>query len=322
MDGDNEVGFWAEGQPQAAHQADFPMTLEYVAQPDYLKVMRIPLRRGRFISDDDNEHSPRVAVIDEAFEKKYFPNQDPVGKIVKTFDYDKDPARRVWIPFTVVGVVGHVNQFGLADDAAHPLQAQFYLPCMQASDLRIRDEAQGLSAYVRSRSAVPAEAFFQSIRSQLLAASAGMIVSGNESEEEAVARSIASQRFTVVLLGSFAGLALLLASVGIYGVLSYLVGRRTQEIGLRMALGAERTDVLRMVLGDGARMTLVGIGVGMIAALGLTQLMSSMLFGVRPTDPITFGAVAVLLCAVALLACYLPALRAMRVDPIVALRYE
>jgi ABC-type antimicrobial peptide transport system permease subunit len=140
--------------------------------------------------------------------------------------------------------------------------------------------------------------------------------------DETVARSIGQKRFTMTLLAAFAGIALLLASVGIYGVLSYLVGQRTQEIGVRMALGAQRLDVLTMVLGDGARMTLAGVGIGMVAALGLTRLMASMLFGVKPTDPLTFGGVAVLLCAIALLACYVPARRAMRVDPMVALRRE
>jgi len=137
-----------------------------------------------------------------------------------------------------------------------------------------------------------------------------------------VARSIASQRFSLILLGAFAFLALALAGVGIYGVLSYLVGQRTNKIGIRMALGAQRLDVLSMVLADGARMTFVGVAIGVVSALGLTHLMANMLFGVRPTDPITFGAVAVLLCSVAMFACYLPARRAMRVDPLVALRYE
>jgi ABC-type antimicrobial peptide transport system permease subunit len=137
-----------------------------------------------------------------------------------------------------------------------------------------------------------------------------------------VARSISSERFSLILLGAFAGLALLLAGIGIYGVLSYLVGQRTREIGVRMALGAQRLDVLRMVMGDGARMTMVGAFIGLVAALALTRLMASMLFGVRPTDPVTFAAVAVLLCGIALFACYLPARRAAKVDPMVALRYE
>lgn len=322
MQGDDEVNFWAEGQPQPAHQADLPMSLEYVVEPDYLNVMRIPLLRGRFFTDADNEHSNRVALIDESFAKKYFAGQDPIGKIVKVLDFDSDPTQHTWIPLTVIGVVGHVNQFGLADDSNRPLQAQLYRSFMQASDLLIKNVAQGASVYVRSESSLAGEASFKSIREKLLAGNSDMIVSGNESEEEVVARSIASQRFSVSLLGVFAGLAVLLASVGIYGVLSYLVGQRTQEIGVRMALGAERLDVLRLVLRDGARMTMAGVGIGVLAALGLTRLMAGMLFGVRPTDPITFAAVALLLCGVALFACYIPARRAMRVNPIVALRYE
>ena len=149
-----------------------------------------------------------------------------------------------------------------------------------------------------------------------------MIVSDNEMEEEVVANSIASQRFSLILLGAFAGLALLLASIGIYGVLSYLVGQRTREIGVRMALGAQQLDVLRMVLRDGARMMLMGAAIGLVAALALTRLMASMLFGVRPTDPFTFVAVVVLLSGITLFACYLPARRAAKVDPMVALRCE
>jgi len=140
--------------------------------------------------------------------------------------------------------------------------------------------------------------------------------------DRVLADSIAAKRFSMTLLAAFAGIALLLAAVGIYGVLSYLVGQRTREIGVRMALGAQPVDVLRMVLADGARMTLAGICIGLVAALGLTRLMSSMLFGVKPTDPLTFAAVAVVLGAIALLACLVPAQRAMRVDPMVALRYE
>jgi len=176
--------------------------------------------------------------------------------------------------------------------------------------------------FVRSQTPLAPGAFFESIRQKLLASNRDMIVYDNESEEEVVASSIASQRFSLILLGAFAGLALLLAGVGIYGVLSYLVGQRTHEIGIRMALGAQRLDVLRMVLQDGARMTLAGTAIGVIAALGLTQLMASMLFGVRPTDPVTFGLVTMALCGIALFACYLPARRAAKVDPMVALRYE
>ena len=224
--------------------------------------------------------------------------------------------------FTIVGVVGHVNQFGLADDATQPLQAQMYRSLMQGSDLFTKNAAQGLNVFARFHSSLSPQAFFETIRSALLTHNGQMIVSGNQSEEEIVAHSIANQRFSMVLLGVFAALALLLASVGIYGVLSYLVGQRRQEIGVRMALGAKEADVLRLVLADGARMTLVGIGIGVVVALILTRLMASMLYGVAPSDPLTFATVALFLSGVALLACYIPARRASRVDPVVALRYE
>jgi ABC-type antimicrobial peptide transport system permease subunit len=162
----------------------------------------------------------------------------------------------------------------------------------------------------------------ETVRRRFLALNREMVLFDAEQMDETVSRSIASKRFTMLLLGAFAGLALLLASIGIYGVLSYLVAQRTQEIGVRMALGAERFHVLRMILRDGARMTLLGIGIGVVAALGLTRLMSTMLFGVKASDPPTFIVVTFTLCAIALLACYIPARRAMNVDPMVALRYE
>lgn len=178
----------------------------------------------------------------------------------------------------------------------------------------------GMGVLVRSESA-PSD-LFQAIRNSLARSNSEIVAFGAETMDASVAASIATKRFVMILLSCFAALALLLASVGIYGVLSYLVGSRTQEIGVRMALGAQRFDVLKMILGDGARMTLLGIGIGVAAALALTRLMSGMLFGVKSTDPFTFAIVAVLLCAIALLACYVPARKAMRVDPMVALRYE
>jgi len=193
---------------------------------------------------------------------------------------------------------------------------------MQGPNRVMKDVAHGMGAYVRFKTPLNPETLFQAIRKKVTSDNDQMIVSGNESEEEVVARSIASQRFSLVLLTAFAGLALLLASIGIYGVLSYLVGQRTQEIGVRMALGAQRVDVLRMVVEDGARMTFAGTAIGLVAAVGLTRLMANMLFGVRPLDPLTFGAVSVILCGIALVACYLPARRAAKVDPMVALHYE
>jgi len=322
MEGDNEKPFITEGQQPTTRQADLPLTLDYIVEPEFFSAMRIPLLRGRLLNDGDNENSPQVAVIDSGFAKKYFAGQDPIGKHVSLFDFGADSTLRVWNSFVVVGVVGHIKQFGLFEDASRPLQAQFYRSVMQGGGAMMKAAAQGANVYAKFQSPLTPEAAFQSIRRKLVADNDQMIVSGNESEEEVVARSIASQRFSMVLLGAFAGLALLLASIGIYGVLSYLVGQRTGEIGVRMALGAQRGDVLRMILQDGARMTLIGTAVGIAAALGLTKLMASLLFGVKPTDPITFLTVSAILCGIALFSCYLPARRAMKVDPMVALRYE
>jgi predicted permease len=323
MESDNERGFLLEGQePPTQRTKNIQQTLEYRVEPEYLKTMHIPLLRGRFLSDEDNENAALVAVIDASFGQQYFAGQDPIGKHIRIFEFGSDSNQRVLVPLAIVGVVGHVNQWGLAEDASRPLQAQMYRPIMQNGAVNAKGLAQGFNVFVRSKTPLAPEAFFESIRQKLLASSRDMIVYGSESEEEVVARSIASQRFSLILLGAFAGLALLLAGIGIYGVLSYLVGQRTREIGVRMALGAQRRDVLRMVLGDGARITMVGAAIGLVAALALTRLMASMLFGVRPTDPVTFAAVAVLLCGIALFACYLPARRAAKIDPMVALRYE
>ena len=323
MESDNERGFLLEGQePPTQRSENIQQTLEYTVEPEYLKTMRIPLLRGRFLSDEDNENAARVVVIDANFAQQYFAGQDPIGKHIRVFELASDSNRRVLTPLAIVGVVGHVNQWGLAEDASHPLRAQMYRLILQSEKAELKNLAQGFNVFVRCKTPLASEAFFESIRQKLLASNRDMIVYDNESEEEVVARSIASQRFSLILLGAFAGLALLLAGIGIYGVLSYLVGQRTREIGVRMALGAQRLDVLRMVMQDGARMTLAGMAIGIVAALGLTQLMASMLFGVRPTDPVTFGLVAVVLCGIALFACYLPARRAAKVDPMVALRYE
>jgi len=295
-----------------------PMALTYVVEPDYLKRLQIPLKRGRFFTDADNERAPSVVVIDESLAEKYFPGQDPIGQYL---DLNTNPADSDKVPNPrIIGIAGHVNQWGLDSDAARPLHAQMYLPFSQVPDKYMTRVAEDTGVYIRGkRAGVPT---FQTLRHRLLMLNGEVVAFDAEQMDETVARSIASKRFSMTLLAVFAGLALLLASIGIYGVLSYLVGQRTQEIGVRMALGAERFHVLRMILTDGARMTLLGIGIGVLAALGLTRLMSSMLFGVKATDPPTFIIVAFTLCAIALLACYVPARRAMKVDPTVALRYE
>jgi predicted permease len=323
MEGDDEVSFWPEGpQARPQHQNELPSSLEYIVEPDYLKTMRIPLVRGRFLGEEDDERSTPVAAVDTSFAQKYFPGQDPIGKHVNVFDYDARINQKRWYQVLVIGLVGHVNQWGLSNDGSHSLHAEMYFPFSQVTSFNFRRIAGGAAVYVRFHDGINPEAFFQTVRKKLLATNHEIIAAGNESEEDIVARSIATERFSMMLLATFAGLALLLASVGIYGVLSYLVGQRTQEIGVRMALGAKRQDVLRLVLSDGFRMTLIGTGLGIVGALSLTHLMSKMLFGVKPTDLPTFAGVTILLCAIALLACYVPARRAMKVDPIVALRYE
>jgi len=317
MQGDDEGFFWIVGRPMPP-LSQLPMTLHYEVEPDYLKAMEIQLKRGRFFTAADSEHAPRVAVIDESFAEKYFSGEEPIGQFINVNtdpnDPDKAPSPRI------IGVVAHVNQWGLDSDSTSPLHAQMYDPIMQVPDSALKRGGLASDVYVRTmRPGVPS---FEEMRQRLLEVNGELVVFSPEPLEQIVAHSIGQKRFAMTLLAAFAGIALLLASVGIYGVLSYLVGQRTQEIGVRMALGAQRFDVLRLVLNDGARMTLVGLAIGVVAALGLTRLLSHMLFGVKPTDPLTFFAVTMLLCAIALLACYVPAHRAMRVVPTVALRYE
>ena len=311
MQSDSEQSFWVQGQPKPEHSVDLPMALAYVIEPEYLPVMRIPLKSGRFLNPNDSDHSPFVVVIDEDFAAQYFPGKNPIGQHIVTTRLEE-----------IVGVVGHVNQFGLDQDAVNPLHAQVYESIYQQGGEVMPGIARVADVFVRTRPGIDSASVFPAIHHALNRVDAGMVVFDPENMDQTVADSIAQKRFSMTLLGVFAALALLLASIGIYGVLSYLVGQRTQEIGVRMALGAQRADVLRLIMNDGARMALLGIGVGIVAALGLTHLMTSMLFGVRPTDPLTFGAVTIVLAVIALLACYVPAHRAMRVDPTVALRYE
>ena len=209
-----------------------------------------------------------------------------------------------------MGIVRHANQWGLgSNDGNRPLNAQIYLSINQVADHDVHSMAQGIEVYLRGEgSALPD---FELLRTRLLAVNRELVAYGDESMEQVVLNTIAGKRFTMTLLAIFAGLALLLASIGIYGVLSYLVGQRTREIGIRIALGAARRDVVRMILLDGARMTLIGIVIGIAGALALTQFMSSMLFGVSPTDLPTFLLVVIILCSIATLACYAPARRAM-----------
>jgi predicted permease len=312
MSGDSELPFWLVGQPKPASDSQMNWALFYGVSPKYWNAMRIPLLRGRVFTDQDNERSPNVLVVDEEFARRVFPNQDPIGKRINLGLFETQPE--------IIGVVGHVNHWGLGNTAHENLKSELYLPVDQFPDKFAPLIARGLSIVVRTRT--NPELLADPVRRITSQFDSQAVVYDFASMEHIVSNSVASQRFAMTLLGIFAALALVLASVGIYGVLSYLVGQRTQEVGIRMALGAQRGDVLRLILGQGTKMALIGVAIGMVVALVLTRLMGSMLYGVSATDPLTYLTVAAMLVIVATLACGVPAWRASNVDPMVALRYE
>ena len=312
LSGDDEQLFWPEGQPKPTHENDMNWAIDYIVEPDYLKAMGIPLLYGRFFTPHDNEHSPLVVVVDEVFAQKYFPNQNPIGKRINLTLFNQ--------PAEIVGVVGHVKQWGLDTDDQQSLRSDLYIPCMQMPNEFVAMTASGSSVIVRATNGPVG--LLDSIRHVSARMSNQQVIFGAQTMDSLISDSMASRRFSMILLVVFAVLALLLASVGIYGVISYVVGQRAHEIGIRMALGAQPRDILRLILGRGGKLAGVGVVVGLAAALGLTRLMTSMLYGVGATDPLTFTGVAILLTLVALAACYIPARRATRVDPVVALRYE
>jgi len=308
---DDEQLFWLEGQSKPANDNDMNWAIDYIVDPDYLQIMRTPLLSGRFFSAQNDEHSPAVVVVDDVFAKKFFPGQDAVGKRIHMKTADRLAE--------IIGVVGHVKQWGLDSDDTQQLRAQLYIPVMQMPDDYVK--STGSTAFMIRVAGDPA-ASFASVRRAVQEMSNQQVIYAEETMEQVVSRSVASYRFLMILLAAFAALALVLASGGIYGVVSYVVGQRTHEIGVRMALGAQRTDVLRLILSGGARLVLIGIGIGVLGSLALTRVMASQLFMVSATDPLTFVAVSFVLVVVALVACYVPARRAASVDPTVALRYE
>ena len=309
---EDDLFFWIDGQPKPASTSEMNMALVYRVEPGYLAAMGIPLKQGRFFTEQDNERSPNVVVIDEALARKYFPNSDPIGKRLNL-----EGAH-----WQIIGMVGHVNQWSLGWDDRETLQAQLYLPFRQLSG---RPRAVDVVMRVEGgsgKAGIVLPVTFDSIRGVIQSQNTQNIIFRPQTMNEVIAGTLATQRFSMTLLGAFAAAVLLLASVGLYGVISYLVGQRTQELGVRIALGARRKDILRLVVNHGMKMALGGVAVGLLAALGLTRLLAQMLYGVSATDPATFTVIALLLAAVALVACFIPAWRATKVDPLVALRHD
>ena len=273
---------------------------------DYFHTMQVPLLRGRnFGPQDFADKAPLVGIANEAMVRQYFQNEEPLGKRVR---WARDPEVH-WM--TIIGVVGDVKHFGLD----LPEQPGFYSPYTQADPWK-----RWMTLVVRTQSDPAAMA--QAVKQQIWKVDSQLPVTRVETMSEVAAESFTARRFNMLLLSIFATLALVLAAVGIYGVMSYAVTQRTQEIGIRMALGARTIDVLKLIIRNGLTLILIGVGIGLVGAVALTRLLTTLLFGVTPTDALTFVAVSAVLILVALLACYLPARRATKVDPLVALRYE
>ena len=313
LTGDSLVGFWITVQPKPSSAKDMTRAQWYATAPDYLKAMGIPLQRGRFLSAEDTETTPFVVVIDDGFARSYFPGENPIGKRLNISIIDVEGAE-------IVGVVGHVKHARLGATGILDQRGQLYFAISQLPDRVLPLVGRACTFVVRA--AGTPQAVSESLRAASQQFDSKQVLYEFQTMTKVVSDSIAAQRFTMILLGVFAALALLLSAVGIFGVISYVTGQRTQEIGIRVAMGAQRGDVLRLVLGHGMRVALLGVAIGLAAALGLTRLIASQLYGVSANDPLTFAGVAALLTCVALAACYVPARRAMRVDPMVALRYE
>jgi predicted permease len=309
---DSSLPFWIEGRPKPPNDNEMPQAMFYLVEAGFEQAMGITLQRGRFVTPRDNENAPLVIDIDDVFARMYFPGENPIGKRVNLTQFN--------VQAEIVGVVGHVKQWGPGGDPKSSLEAQFYYPFMQLPEKLMPMTASVVAVVLRT--AGDPTAIMKLVRAGVEQTDPGEVIYGVQTLDEVVAGSLAARRLSMILLGIFAALALVLSCVGIYGVISYVVGQRTHEIGVRMALGAQSRDVMRLVVGEGARMALLGVAAGIAGALGLTRLMANQLFGVSAHDALTFVAVAVLLTLVALLACYLPARRAVRVDPVVALRCD
>jgi len=301
------TGLTIEGQ--ATNPSDRPNGIIHMVDPEYFRTMRIPLVKGRAFTERDDLNSAPVLIINSALARQYFPNDDPIGKRLapgfSTLPMNDDgPGMR-----EIVGVVADVKHQNLHG----PAQPEFYFPQAQMP-------TSAMTVVVRA--AADARALQSAVRGLVQSLDKNAPVYSVRTLEELIGGAVAAPRFNTLLLGVFAAVALILTAVGLYGVISYSVAQNTRQIGIRVALGAQPGSVFKLIVGQGTLLTLVGIVIGLVAAYGLTRLMSGLLYGVAATDPWTFVGVSVLLMFVAFLACYLPARRATRIDPVVALRYE
>lgn len=299
--------FLIEGRPEPERK---PSGLRYTVSPDYFQTMGIALVRGRGFTAADTRDTPPVVVIDEVLAQRFFPNEDPLGQRLKaTADAPG---------MEIVGIVRHVEPNSL--DAQGTTPAQFYLNFNQVPLQALPTQVRRIN--LLTRTTVEPTSLAAAVRAQIAALNQDQAVFNVRTMEQSIAQSIAPRRFSMLLLVIFALIALALASLGIYGLLSYTVAQRAREIGVRMALGAQRSDVLKLVIGQGMKLAFIGVVIGLIASWAVTRTIKSLLFGISASDPITFIAIALLLALVALFACFIPARRATNIDPMIALRSE
>jgi predicted permease len=308
---DSENQFYVVGRPKPS-PSELPLAMFYLTSPGYLRAMQIPLLKGRFFEEADTLGAAPVMVIDENMAAQYFPGEEPVGRYIG-MPTGPDKA----LEFQIIGVVGHVKQENLDTVAGATVGAQMYMSSNQMPDEFVYP---GTTMVVRTQA--DPDSYLAAVRSSLAAMGGNVTLSNAKTMAQLRGEMIADRRFTLILVGVFAALALILASIGIYGVISYSVAQRTREIGIRMALGANQRQILAMILGGGTKLAVSGILIGAAGAMGLTRFIRSFLYGVSPSDPLTFAGISLILAAVALLASYVPARRAMKVDPNTALRYE
>ncbi|HEU4933733.1 MAG TPA: FtsX-like permease family protein, partial [Pyrinomonadaceae bacterium] len=304
----NRPVFFIQGRP-LPEPGKAPGGIRYTVSPDYFQTMGIELVKGRTFNAQDTPSTPLVVVIDEAL-AQHFTNEDPIGQRMS-----QNPSGPI---YEIVGVVRHVEQDNL--DGQTVRTPQFYFNFNQMPADRWPGSVRRVNLLTRTD--VEPTSLAASVRGQIAALNKEQAVFNVRTMEQIVSQSVAPRRFSMLLLAVFAVVALALAVIGIYGMLSYAVAQRTREIGLRMTLGAQRTDVMRLVIVHGMKLAIAGVVLGLIASFALTRTMKNLLFGVSATDPMTFGLITLLLAVVALLACWIPARRATKVDPIIALRYE